>query len=345
MTTRRQPLVSLIIPIFNVEPYLDACIHSIRGQTYQNLEIILVEDCSTDGSVRALEKHLADERVRLLRHERNAGLSVARNTGIEAAEGDYILFVDSDDLIEPDLVEACVKCALDNEADLVLFDFKPFPDGAEVRLRRRHSDGLPTQLPARDVTYFALPQFAWLKFIRAALLQELGLRFPVGYYYEDGPFHWELGLCAERVFHLGAPYYHYRQRATSITGSPGKKLFDQFATQRMIAEAVKGHGQAPGATEQLAAKIYESIWFVATNIDDDWLREALNKIREHLQVTRSFRTRLRADAKTSLLLLFVKLPRPVAMASIRALRNTVRLVSSSGCGNGREKAVNQPTRS
>ncbi|MEP0548680.1 MAG: glycosyltransferase family 2 protein [Rhodothermales bacterium] len=327
MTTRTQPLVSVIVPVYNVEGYIDACLESVKGQTYRNLEILLVEDCSTDDSLRALEKHAVDGRVRLLRHAQNAGLSAARNTGIEAARGDYLLFIDSDDFVEPDLVESCVECALDNDADLVLFDFAPFRDGSQVHRQRAHAGASLSEIPARDASFFALPQFAWLKFIRAPLVQERSLRFPVGHYYEDGPFHWELGLHAERVFHLKEPFYHYRQRGTSITGSGGTKLFDQFATQRMIAEALERGGRAPGAAGQLAAKVYRSIWFIANNIADELLSEALSEIREHLQATSGFRQKADLDAKTALLLLLVTLPRPLALGSIRAMRKTVRLVS------------------
>lgn len=327
MTNHTQPLVSVIVPVYNVEAYLDACLDSVKGQTYRNLEILLVEDCSTDDSLRVLEKHLADERVRLIRHEQNAGLSAARNTGIEAAGGAYLLFVDSDDLIEPDLVEACVECALDNEADLVLFDFVPFQDGDVVQRRRSEAEASSAPIPTRAPGFFALPQFAWLKFIRAALVQEHELRFPVGYYYEDGPFHWKLGLHAERVFHLGEPYYHYRQRGTSITGSGGTKLFDQFATQRMIAEALSSQEHLPGAANVLAAKAYSSVWVVSTWVTDDLLEEALVKIRDHLKIARNLQDGHRPDMKTRLLLMFIRLPHPFALASIRALRSAVKSLS------------------
>ena len=327
MTISMQPLVSVIVPVYNVQAYLDACLDSVRGQTYGNLEIILVEDCSTDDSLRVLKKHLADERVRLLQHEQNGGLSAARNTGIEAARGDYLLFVDSDDLVEPDLVEACVTCALDHDADVVLFDFMPFPDGGAVQSRRPVADVAPTRVPARDASYFTLPQFAWLKLIRTSLVQERDLRFPVGYYYEDGPFHWELGLCAERVFHLGAPYYHYRQRATSITGSRGRKLFDQLAIQRLIADILDRNGEVAGARERLVSSVYRSVWFIANWIDDELLGEALELIRDHLKATRRLRAGHSPDAKTRLLLLLIGLPRPLALASTRALRRTMNAIS------------------
>ena len=132
MTQVTQPLVSIIVPVYNVERYVDECLASIRAQTYVNLEILLVEDCSTDGSLKALAPHLEDPRVRLIRHERNGGLSAARNTGIEAATGDYVMFVDSDDLVDVTLVAACVACAQRTGTEVVTYDCKPFMDGGQT---------------------------------------------------------------------------------------------------------------------------------------------------------------------------------------------------------------------
>lgn len=87
MNHQNNPLVSVIVPVYNVEQYLDECLYSIRQQTYENLEIIVVEDCSTDKSLEVLSKHLNDQRIKLIRHEKNSGLSAARNTGIDAAKG------------------------------------------------------------------------------------------------------------------------------------------------------------------------------------------------------------------------------------------------------------------
>jgi glycosyltransferase involved in cell wall biosynthesis len=343
MNLASRSLVSVVVPVYNVQDYLDACLESIRQQTYPNLEIIVVEDGSTDGSLQALESHLSDARVRLIRHERNSGLSAARNTGIEAARGDYILFVDSDDLLEPDLVQACIECALANNADLVLFDFSSFQDGEKAPLVPLDDTAPPTLLPRRDTTYFQLPQFAWLKFVSSKLIHQHGLRFPVGYYYEDAPFHWELGLHAERVFHLNRRYYRYRQRGTSITGSRGRKLFHQFAVQLLIAELLDKNQWVPGAVESLATKIHRSIWFVATWVADDLLEEALIAVRHHLKVTRDIRLRSRPNAKTAILIMLVRLPRPLALASIRALRSALAISSPSRRTAGRDAGTAQPS--
>src|SRR5690554_5458375 len=133
MSTARSPLVSIVIPLYNVEQYVDECLESVRQQTYENLEIIVVEDCSTDNSLKALEPYLADERVRLIQHEQNGGLSAARNTGIEAATGEYLMFVDSDDVVERTLVEVCIRAARRLSADVVTYGCIPFNDGEAIQ--------------------------------------------------------------------------------------------------------------------------------------------------------------------------------------------------------------------
>lgn len=116
-----KPLVSVVLPIYNVEKYLDRCIRSVVEQTYDNLEIILVDDGSPDGCPGMCDDWAArDSRIRVV-HKKNAGLGFARNTGIEHATGEYICFFDSDDYIEPNTIELCVTNAVKESADIVCF--------------------------------------------------------------------------------------------------------------------------------------------------------------------------------------------------------------------------------
>lgn len=277
MSTPEGPLVSVIVPVYNVEQYLDCCLESIRAQTWEHLEIIVVEDGSADCSLTRLQPHLTDPRVRLIRHERNSGLSAARNTGIEAARGDYVLFVDSDDAIAPTLVAACAAAAQGQDADVVVFDFAPFSDGGPLpALGQAAGAG---KRPLAQVDYFSLPHFAWLKFMRRSLLDDRELRFPVGYCYEDWPFHWELGLLARSLLELDGKWYAYRQRAASISASSGRKLLDQFAVQDMVLRRLAVHHNDAGM-RVFSAKVHEAFWTVLTRIDPELLPEALARARQ-----------------------------------------------------------------
>jgi len=279
MNSQHTPLVSVIVPVYNVEQYLDECLNSIRQQTYKNVEIIVVEDCSTDNSLNTLTKHLEDSRVKLIQHEKNSGLSVARNTGIDAANGDYIMFVDSDDLVHLSLIKLCVKYAIVNDADLITYDFNAFEDGIKLSPQSDLSDVDNFKVLEQGEDYFNQQHFAWLKFIRADLLKSKKLYFPVGLYYEDWPFHWELGLVANKKIHIPAELLLYRQRKTSITGSSGKKLLDLFKIHGLVLNLLEKY-KAVSLKEKFANKVKMSQWSILTRIDQNLLVQALNDAKK-----------------------------------------------------------------
>lgn len=124
--------VSVVVPVYNVEKYLDRCLNSIVNQTYHNLEIILVDDGSPDRCPEMCEEWAKkDNRIKMI-HKENAGLGMARNTGIENATGDYILFVDSDDFIELNTVEQAYKLAIKEKADIVYYGYKDVDASGKV---------------------------------------------------------------------------------------------------------------------------------------------------------------------------------------------------------------------
>ena len=129
------PLVSIIVPVYNVKPYLNRCVDSLLGQSYQNMELLLVDDGSTDGSETLCDEYAAqDARVRVL-HKKNGGLSDARNAGVDAAKGEYLSFVDGDDWVSPYYIENLYR-ALEQA-------------GADFRQGRRSSPWPPRRLPRR----------------------------------------------------------------------------------------------------------------------------------------------------------------------------------------------------
>ena len=318
MTTLERPLVSIIVPVYNVEHYLDCCLNSIRDQTYDHLEIIVVDDCSTDASLSRLQPHLSDPRLRLIRHERNSGLSAARNTGIEAATGAYVMFVDSDDAIVSTLVETCVTHVAETSADVVVYDFVAFQDGEPLP----EIGGLEDPDGASNFyreEYFKLPHFAWLKFIRRELLQDPRLRFPVGYYYEDWPFHWELGFSAKAIHMLVGQWYCYRQRSTSITASLGRKLLDQFRVQQMVLEAVRERGNN-AEVRSLSAKVHTTFWSVLTRIDAELFPEAIASAKRLRKEMRAVIPAAPRPSRGALMASFLSLPSPLASCAIRLIR-------------------------
>ena len=283
MNTSKKPLVSVIVPVYNVEGYLDECLNSIKQQTYKHLEIIVVEDCSTDSSMTVLQAHLADTRFKLIPHEKNRGISAARNTGIEAATGDYLMFVDSDDIIDTRLIAACVNCAITTNADLVTYGFSRFIDGTHPIESPDFSDGFSDGFGSISNKvgdeYFSLEHFAWLKFIRSSVLKTSHIRFLESLYYEDWPFHWHVGLSIKNRYQLLVDLYFYRQRGTSITGSKGQELLDVFTVQRHIISLLQQY-KANTLKNILINKSRRFNFYIITFINPEFLESALSQVRE-----------------------------------------------------------------
>lgn len=150
-------MISIIVPVYNTAPYLDKCIESLVGQTYQDLEIILIDDCSTDGSAEILDRWAAkDNRVRVIHKEKNSGVSNSRNIGLEAAKGEYIGFVDSDDWVETNMyAELCRQLDLTG-ADAVFSGYNRIEDSGIFRIPVNKPSG--TVLSVDDALLEAMPQ-------------------------------------------------------------------------------------------------------------------------------------------------------------------------------------------
>lgn len=329
MNTIKEPLVSVIVPVYNVETYIDDCLNSIKQQTYKNLEIIVVEDCSTDGSREAIDLHLVDERIKIIQHKKNGGLSAARNTGIDFATGEYMMFVDSDDIIDLNLVKAGLTSALSCAADVVLFKSKTFQDGQPVQIVPEIESRSNHCKPMTEVDYFKYPHFAWLKFMRTELVRNKGLKFPVGQYYEDWPFHWETGFAASKIVEIDNGYYHYRQRGDSITGSGDRKLLHIFSSHGLVANITEQYSTSLPVKIVLANKIHSGIWFVLTTIDTQYLEEAVIKAKQHTEKMSKYLAYNSPSPKIRLLLLSLRLHVRIAAPVIETMRKSLNQISSA----------------
>ncbi len=150
------PLVSVVVPIYNVENYLNRCIESIVNQTYKNLEIILVDDGSTDNSSFICDEWCTkDNRITVI-HKENAGAGLARNSGIEKAVGEYIFFFDSDDYIDCNTVKKCVKNAIQNKSDVVIFGRKEVLENGDERIVEFFPK--QTTFKTEEIQSYILPQ-------------------------------------------------------------------------------------------------------------------------------------------------------------------------------------------
>ena len=223
--------ISVIIPVYNVKPYLRQCLDSVIHQTHENLEIIIVDDGSTDGSGEICDEYKEkDERVRVI-HQENWGLAAARNTGLDAATGEYIMFVDSDDWVELEFCELPYRAAIENDADIVAFQYWHHMDDRMEKLGAKDCEGLKDNQTAVWIVCRGANTAAWNKLYRKSCIANY--RFPVGKYYEDSVFTTTLIHMAQRVYFMETPLYHYRYREGSITTLNEQRVLDDFVEMAM----------------------------------------------------------------------------------------------------------------
>jgi Glycosyltransferases involved in cell wall biogenesis len=207
--------VSVIVPVYNVEPYLRRCIDSLVNQTLQNIEIILIDDGSTDGCGAICDEYTTkDTRIRVV-HQENVGLSEARNSGIDRARADFLMFVDSDDWVEPEFCELPLMLAKKHKADLVMFQFRYSKNGRIRRKRLDVSEGIKTQKEALGLLASEVGMMAWNKLYHRELFRMN--RYPKGKVYEDIVLTPVLVHFAQKIVYSTAVLYNQEYRAGSIT--------------------------------------------------------------------------------------------------------------------------------
>lgn len=208
-------LISVIVPVYNVESYVAKCIESIQNQSYQHLEIILVDDGSTDDSGDICDQYAAyDDRIKVI-HQENGGLSAARNTGIEAANGDYIGFVDSDDYIGLTVYEDMLHLLKENNLDII--EFTAFRD-KNGTIIEGCNDGKLEIFDKDDALRLAMHDCfvaAWSKLYKRSVIGDV--RFPIGRKFEDTATSYLYVANSKRVGHINRCYYYYRLNPNSIT--------------------------------------------------------------------------------------------------------------------------------
>lgn len=216
-----RPLISVVIPVYNVELYIEKAIESVINQTYKNLDIILVDDGSIDNSGFICDRYaLADQRVRVI-HKTNGGLSDARNKGVSLAKGEWIFFLDSDDFLSLNCFEHLLKLSNKGNFDLIIGNETKFYDEKELDKIRinKHSVEILTGAEA-VVSYFyrRIPGYACGKMIRKEIVK--AICFPVGRLFEDAFTVYRYLYMCNKVAYTDETIYFYRQRKSgSIVNS------------------------------------------------------------------------------------------------------------------------------
>lgn len=296
--TGDKPLISVIVPIYKVEKYMDKCIDSIVRQTYKNLEILLIDDGSPDGCPRICDEwEKKDSRIIVI-HKENGGLSSARNIGLDHCHGQYVSFVDSDDWIDERFIEVLYEGIIDNEVDIsVVGVWRVYPDK-----KISPTENMATRIFSKEETVYSYLYFknnlvggVADKLFRTELFNDI--RFPMGITSEDR-YAWAL-ICNKirKLYFNPEPLYYYVCREGSITNSKlNKNTFDVIKITEMVCDYLMSTGfQDMAAIDFFRMKAYLDTLYKMLTIN-----APNNLIEEYKKKTRSFFGKVMQNKRVSL---------------------------------------------
>jgi glycosyltransferase involved in cell wall biosynthesis len=239
------PWLSILLPVYNVAPYLKDCLDSILKQPHAGIEVIALDDCSTDESAAQLERLSTEypKQITRLTHAKNSGLSAARNSLLNAASGTYVWFIDSDDALSSSAISELKKIVDAHQPDLILCDFSIWRENQKLKHRLRGENQLATfagkahrlstdKLYLFENLYKKRQLHTWSKIAKRSLWGD-DLRFPEGKLMEDMVTTPRLALRAESYYYCPRPWVKYRQRAGSILATTNQKKIDDSSSANL----------------------------------------------------------------------------------------------------------------
>ena len=281
---------SVILPIYNVEKYLSECVDSILKQTFTDYELILVDDGSKDGSPAICDDYAKkDERIKVI-HKSNGGQSTARNMGLEKAEGEYIIYLDSDDFITSDtFFEDIYNKVQETQSDIVLYKYSKYFDDTKTLDKCTFtldfaesitdSEEMLETLVAKDAYY----GMAWVKAFRRKMAIENGVVFDTNLVCEDMDWYFNLVLCAEKISAIDKSYIAYRQREGSVTSSLKlRNLTDYIFTMEKWNEKIKSSDMSEKKKNALMgalAKYYSNMFITYIRVKDPEKKKHVKRIK------------------------------------------------------------------
>ncbi|MBP5633740.1 glycosyltransferase [Candidatus Saccharibacteria bacterium] len=249
--TSRQPLITVAVAVYNIEKYVGKCIDSIISQKYRNLEIILVNDGSTDKSGLVCDEYAKkDKRIAVI-HQKNGGLSSARNAGIKAAKGEYIAFVDGDDYVDENYISALYDAITEKKADIAIAGHTIIYPNKSIEKKSSESLLLAPEDALREILYDRnIDISSWGKLYKKELFANIS--FPDGQLFEDSATTYKLFIAAKQIVVIPESHYSYFIREGSITntGFSRKKLDLLKSTKDMADDIVALYPDLKQAAER-----------------------------------------------------------------------------------------------
>ena len=286
--------VSVIIPVYNVEKYLAKCLDSVINQTLKDIEIICINDGSTDGSLKILQDYAKkDDRIKVINQE-NMGQGSARNKGLDIAVGKYCYFVDSDDWIELNTIEKLVKIISENDVDAVVhganviaeddFCLQVAEDNQEWFKDYSKNNGIH-EIPL-EISH-KIASVAWDKLYKTDIINKYHCRFPERLINEDEAFLWIYMLHCRNYYYLNDRLYNYLRRAdsTMATRDNSPKVLDILEIEKIIYNTVKEHKNIKDYQKYLTKLYVKDIKDLFSRMPKQYRKVAFRKIKEYYQTT------------------------------------------------------------
>lgn len=227
----KKPIFSIIIPVYNVEKYINQCIESVLNQTFKDFEVLCVDDCGNDNSIERVKKYAKqDNRIKILHHEHNKGLSASRNTALDASIGEYIVCLDSDDWLEENALEILYREFNLRKTNSIWFDAYRFLDNEQRRGKYPvlgNREGYMTITP-ENINYCS--DYTWVKSYKTDSIKKYNLYWPEGLKFEDSEFYWKYYAMNPHTYVIENCLINYRIRERSIVtdAQAGKVKLDDF---------------------------------------------------------------------------------------------------------------------
>ena len=292
-----EPLISVVIPVYRVEKYLEQCVKSVQNQTYKNLEIILVDDGSDDSCPQICDKFAAkDNRIRVI-HKENGGLADARNIGTKKATGQYIIYVDSDDWIHEKLLSISYEVLKESGVQAVVYRCRRVPDLPYKKINKSHYSY--RIYSGKDMAEKSLYQKIETGACVALLPLEIckAIPFPKNRLYEDLFTTYKYYLDCSQIAYLPVKFYYYRNNPNSIMNQKFTiKMFDEIDAANDIVEYVQKHipDLLPAAYSRKFSAYAQVLRWMPKDIED----ESLIKMREEIWTfLKQYRLKMIFDSK------------------------------------------------
>lgn len=236
---------SIIVPVYNVEKEIRECLDSIKKQTFVDFEVLCVDDCGKDSSMDIVREYAnEDSRFKILTHEHNKGVSAARNTGLDAAQGENIMFVDSDDWLELNALEVLHNISAKTKSEIIMYNlYNCYPDGTK-KIHDEDKSG-NREVKIKDDVLSKFVGVCWNRIYKKTLIDSLNVRFPEGLIVEDSDFTFKVCSQTKSIYIIDDPLYNYRrEREGSYTtvDNVQDRIIDELEVLKNMYRYAKEHG-------------------------------------------------------------------------------------------------------